>query len=105
MDVPTTLRDPERGNGLTSRQLADLPDGGIFIVAHAGMADHCRRLLQRAGRAHNAVKLIVISSPHDTDRLNGIRRGTPWAIDHAFYECASPAGRRQVIVVQAILSR
>jgi len=95
----------ERGSGRTSRQLAALPDGGVFIVPHGAMADHCRHLLKEADRRPDAVRLVIVNQLGDADRLRGTPRGTPWAIDHGFSAGASRRGRQEAEDARMILDR
>lgn len=96
---------PERRTGMTSRQLAALPDGAVFIVAHGPMACHCRHLLRESGRRHDALRLVIVADPQDVDRLRGTRRGTPWDIDHAFHAVAGRRGKVLAEAARLILNR
>ena len=95
----------DRGTGRTSRQLAALPDGGVFLVPHGAMADHCRHLLREAGRRHDAVRIVILNQRGDANRLRGVPRGIPWAIDHAFSGIASCAGYEEARYARMILDR
>lgn len=50
--------DPNRGTGRTTRQMRELPQGGIFVVAHAPMRSYARALAQHLGRPDIRVETI-----------------------------------------------
>lgn len=74
-----------RGSGRTYNALAGLPDGGLYIVPHYGIAQHCMAVLQQQGRDKNSVKFITIARAEHEDRLRGLH-DLPAAVDHWWYE-------------------
>lgn len=75
----------DRGSGRTTRQLAALPDGGVYLVAHRPMASHCERLLMLAGRARSAITFVT---PDLAEKAVCDRRPSAWDRDHAYFEIA-----------------
>lgn len=94
----------DRGSGRTTRQLAALPDGALYLVPHQPMARYCGHLLEAAGRKHDAVRIIAIGDAGLAERrLRGTRRGTVWDIDHAFLEAGG--SYEAIRVARLILDR
>jgi hypothetical protein len=79
----------ERGSGRTSRQLAALPDGGVYLVHTQAMVSYCQRLLNHIGRARDAVTFVTADL---TERAIWGRRVSAWDVDHAYFDLV-PRGR------------
>lgn len=75
----------ERGSGRTSRQLAALPDGSWFLVAHQREATYCQGLLMAMGRSRSA---IIFVTPDISERSILGRRPPAWGVDHAYFDVA-----------------
>lgn len=79
----------ERGSGRTTRQLAALPDGGVYLVHTRAMASYCQGLLQQIGRERNAVTFVT-AGLREQDVWG--RRIVAWDVDHAYFDLV-PRGR------------
>ena len=75
----------ERGSGRTSRQLAALPDGAWFLVAHQREATYCQGLLMEMGRPRSA---IIFVTPDISEHAILGRRPPAWGVDHAYFDAA-----------------
>lgn len=73
----------ERGSGRTTRQLAALPDGGVYLVHTQPMVDYCKRLLIHLGRKHDSLTFVT---PPNVDRAARGKRIEAWDVDHAFFD-------------------
>jgi hypothetical protein len=73
----------ERGSGRTTCQLAALPDGSWYLVAHRRQAEYCERLLRHIGRDPNSIKF---ATPDLAEAHVWGRRPTEWDIDHAYFD-------------------
>ncbi len=69
-----------RGSRRTWRQLAELPDGAIYLVPNERMAGHCRQLLRNMGRDPRVVRFATIENFH---RFVGAR-APAFDRDHVF---------------------
>lgn len=78
--------DPYRGTGRTTRQLAALPDGGVYVVAHPHLRPYVEGLLVDMGRDPSAVRVLPATTA--AERLKGVPVGTPIAVDHYVWEAA-----------------
>lgn len=76
----------------TARQLAALPDAGIYLVHSMKFADYCRQLLLFIGRDPATVRFATVDDHH---RFCGVR-ASALDVDHAFYRHAGPRGREAV---------
>lgn len=79
----------QRGSGRTSRQLAALPDGGVYLVHTHAMVRYCQGLLQHLGRARDSITFVTADL---TERAIWGRRVVAWAVDHAYFDLV-PRGR------------
>ena len=77
--------DLDRGTGRTTRQLAALAGGAIFLVPTQILQAYCRRLLRQAGQEGR----VRVVSPEGVHLLQGLAVSTPWAVDHSFFELAN----------------
>jgi len=82
----------ERGSGRTTRQLAALPDGGVYLVHTQAMVRYCQMLLQHIGRARDAIAFVTADL---NERAILGRRVTAWDVDHAYFDLAARDRRLQ----------
>ncbi|SEI68562.1 hypothetical protein SAMN05518849_101553 [Sphingobium sp. AP50] len=73
-----------RRSGRTFRQLADLPDGAVYLVHTMKEAEYCRYLLKHMGRNPKAITFATLQNYH---RLEGARF-TALDADHSFWRHA-----------------
>ena len=75
----------ERRSGRTTRHIAALPDGSIYVVLHGDERRYVRDLLRHLGRDLDTIKLVTVD---DVERgaLRGLRRETIMAVDHAVWD-------------------
>ncbi len=74
--------EPGRGTGRTSRQLAALPPGALYLVPSQALASYCRGLLHKMGRPLGS---IIFVTPANFMRLEGAI--VPAVdVDHAYWE-------------------
>jgi hypothetical protein len=76
----------DRRSGRTSKALAALPDGSIYIVTHEAQRRHCQRLMQDAGRRQQALHIVTLDEMRRGDKLRGLPRTTVLDVDHFVFE-------------------
>lgn len=87
-----------RGTGRTTRQLAGLPDGGVYVVAHQPSTQHCKALLVDVlGRRSDAVRFVTLEQVRHS-ALRGLSRTTPIDVDHHAWHVARCDERQAVLM-------
>lgn len=88
----------QRGTGRTARQLAGLPDGSVYVVAHESEARHCEALLAESGRTSNALRFITLAG---VQNLLGLPRNIIVELDHDAEARATPEQRAYLRAFQS----
>lgn len=82
--------DDERGSGRTTRQLAALPDGGVYLVPrHHPFVGYCKAILRHLGRSPNAITFVTSDLARQS--IFG-RRIAAWDVDHAYLDLTGHRG-------------
>lgn len=81
--------DPGRQSGRTWRQLAELPDGSIYLVSSGKMQAYCEQLLSRMGRGRRSIQF---ATPDNFNRFLGAI-APALAVDHAYWEITGSSQR------------
>lgn len=81
--------DPERQSGRTWRQMAELPDGSIYLVPSGKIAAYCERLLFKMGRSRNSIQF---ATPDNFNRFLGAIAPAV-GVDHAYWEVTGASSR------------
>lgn len=80
--------DPQRGTGRTWALVNDARPGDFIVVVHAHGRDEVRRFLDRQGRKHDELRVLMLADARAADRLRAGSIGARVYIDHAAAELA-----------------